>query len=697
MSWRRRYYRSSRGRREDSCPIRRPYVAIVAEKPKAAEKIALALGRPVKCRYLGIPYWVLSDNGKTVLVVPSAGHLFGPHSDKHGFPVYELEWRPLHEFDRNARHTRKFYLLMKRLLPGASLYINACDYDIEGSVIGYTIIEAFGDVSRYRRMKFSSLSPVELRRAYSRLEGPDILLVEAGKARHEVDWIWGINVSRALMHAARVATGRRIILSAGRVQSPTIVEASRRWKEINLAVPTPVFNIRVEARSNGSTITLSPHGWKPETRAEAERIVAFLRRNPRMRVVSSTRSTSRMRPPPAFNLGDLQKEAARLYGFSPMKTQSIAEDLYLEALISYPRTNSQKLPPTIDYGSIIRSLTRGPRPLGGLASRLLQETRGVLKPVQGAKDDPAHPAIHPTGETPRSELDRDHWRIYELIVRRFLAAFSSEAVVARVVIVARDGGGRDYIARGASVLREGWMYYYPYLRPEEAPVPPLARGSILLVEKASMQTSWERKAPKLSKTSLLAWMESQGIGTEATRARIIEILFKRGYLESRGGKTVVTDLGMIVSEIIEALFPDLSRPELTRRLEAMLEDVRSGRRTRRQVVEENIRILDGLLREYRKRLESVGDSIAYSLGLKEPPVRCEICGRQAVTRGRPLLCRYHFMAYERLRSSLDIVSRRLGVSRGEALRRIAGLRGAAGRWVIEVARYLLEEGLESLV
>ncbi|MCE4624776.1 MAG: DNA topoisomerase I [Desulfurococcales archaeon] len=685
----------TRGQQPSACRPQGRYVAIVAEKPKAGEKIAQALGRPVKCRYNNIPYWVIWVDGTKYIVAPSAGHLFGPHNDARGFPVYTYEWRPLFEFDKNAGYTRKFYRLMEYLLPGAYLYINACDYDIEGSVIGYMIIEAFGDIKRYRRMKFSSLSPIEIRRAFHNLEPPDTSLVEAGKARHEVDWLWGINVSRALMYAVRRATGRRVILSAGRVQSPTIVEAVRRWEEINLSVPLPQFNLTVKLTYSGIEFTARPHGWRPERVSEAKEIAAQLRAEGRLIVSTSKRAESRVRPPPAFNLGDLQKEAARLYKFSPMKTQSIAEDLYLDALISYPRTNSQKLPPTINYKKIIDSLSNLPG-YSDLARRLLNETKGILRPVQGPKDDPAHPAIHPTGVPPKKPLDRDHALIYDLIVRRFLAAFSSYATISRTQLILVDSSGREYEARGITVVEEGWFAYYPYAQPSGERIPLLPSGARISIRSVSVRREWVRRVPELSKTSLLTWMEAQRIGTEATRARIIETLFKRRYLEARGNRTVVTELGMMVARVIEELFPDLSKPDLTRKLEAMLEDVRMGKITGREVVGVTVEELDELLKGFREKLEYVGDRLAISLGMKEPPQKCPICGRESTGESPYGLCELHWRALLRLKENLPKIMERLEIDKREALRLVASLRGQAGRWVSEVASYVLQNLSSSL-
>lgn len=667
---------------------------VIAEKPKAGGKIAeaLASGRPFKCKWGGIPYWVLHHNSVTIVVAPSAGHLYGPYSGSRGYPVLDYEWKPLWEFERGSRHLKKFHDALAALSRLAKLYVNACDYDIEGSVIGYMIIAMLGDPRRARRMKFSSLSPQEIREAYKRLEPLDMEMVEAGMARHELDWLWGINLSRALMEAVRRVTGRRVTLSAGRVQTPTLVEAVRRWRERNLHVPRPRFPIRLTLRAGDRTFTARPRGWEAQSRLEASRVTAFLRGEGFLEVRSIARSERVLRPPPAFNLGDLQSEAARLFRYSPMKTQSIAENLYLEALISYPRTNSQKLPPTIDYRSIITRLsTLRTSGLGALASRLLRETRGILRPVQGRKEDPAHPAIYPTGEPPRRTLSSGEWRIYELIVRRFLAAFSSPARLSSTTVVLVDSLGREYEARGVEVIEEGWLAYYHYLKPRETLIPHLKPGMKVAVAGASYTTEWSRASTQLSKASLVKWMESVGIGTEATRARIVEILFRRGYLESRGGVTVATDLGEAVASTMESLVPVIASPELTRRFEEMLEDIRRGRRGRVEVVEEAKRTIVSILERIDSISGDIGLRLAYSMRLQDPPRRCPICGRESDPQAPRGLCRFHMQALERLASTLPLVAERLGVSLQEALD-VISRRSEAGRWVREVAEAALKDG-----
>ncbi len=676
---------------ERVCRVEAGYIVIIAEKPRAGEKIARALGFPRKCSLNGIPYWVLSVNGKNVVVVSSAGHLFQPHTSLRGFPVFEFTWKPIWLVDPKAGYLRKFYEVLKQVVPRASEFVSACDYDIEGSVICYKIIEALGDPRKARRMKFSTLTPQDIRSAYSTLQPLDRDMVEAGLARHELDWLWGINVSRALMHALKTYSGKRVTLSAGRVQSPTLVEATRRWEELNLYAPKPGISISIDVKTGrGERFKAYPSGWSPRDRVEAERLREKLRRIGEISVSNIVEKREVLNPPPAFNLGDLQHEAARIYKLSPMRTQRIAEDLYLEALISYPRTNSQKLPPTIDYASILRSLG-GVKEYSSAVKSLLEETRGALRPVQGKADDPAHPAIYPTGEKPRG-LSGEHFQVYDLIVRRFLAAFSREAVMNKVTVTLIDVEGRVFEAQGLTIVREGWMKYYPFLKPSESLIPMLSRGESVKIEDVNIRVTWSKPSTKITKDSLLRWMESVEIGTESTRARIIETLYRRGYIAQEGGSSRVTDLGYTVTRIILDLFPELSTPELTREFERKLEEIRYGRRSREDVKEEAIRALETLLSSYNRRLKEVGYKLAVALNMKPPERPCKVCGREAtITVGGVELCEYHGKALEKLREAIESTSRTLNISRHEAITILASKKRSTGRWIIEVARKALED------
>jgi len=172
--------------RSAPCKLQRPYVAVVAEKPKAASRIAQALGQATLCRIGGIPVYYVRFNGQLLVIVSSAGHMFGPTTAVEGLPVTELKWEPLWSFERRSKHLRPYYEVLAKTLPGALAYISACDYDLEGSTICYKIIEAFGDLKRARRAKFSSLTAGELRKAFMNLGPLDVNNAMAGVARYTV-------------------------------------------------------------------------------------------------------------------------------------------------------------------------------------------------------------------------------------------------------------------------------------------------------------------------------------------------------------------------------------------------------------------------------------------------------------------------------------------------------------------------------
>ena len=682
--------RRAKGRVETStrCFLPRDFIAIVAEKPRAGDKISFALGRRVKCYINGIPLWIVYHDSQPLVVVSSAGHLYGPHTNEKGYPVFNYEWKPLWMIDKKERHLKKFYEVLRRVLPRARFYVNACDYDIEGSVIGYMILLNLGDVKRSYRMKFSSLAPSEIRKAFRNLQPLDWEMIEAGIARHELDWIWGINVSRALMDAYRSFAGERRILSAGRVQSPTLVEAVRRWREKNLFISTPSFSISIILSKNSKLFRARTLGWSPKTREDARKVANELRKSGYLSVIDVLKTSRSVPPPPPFNLGDLQREASRLFGFSPMKTQEIAENLYLEALISYPRTNSQKLPKGLDYKEIIIKLGRNRR-YSQLSRTLLMETQGVLVPVEGKKEDPAHPAIYPTGELAQ-RLSPDEEKIYDLIVRRFLAAFAGRAKILSMKVVLSDLRDRKYVSEGVKIVDEGWMKYYIYARPKEQLLPGLSRGEKVRIEKVSVESNWSKFSIELTKTGLLKWMERVEIGTEATRARIIEQLFKRGYLKSSGNKFYVTDLGTTVSEILESLFPDLTTPELTRLFERKLDRIRRGLERSQDVVEEAKNTIRKLIVEFEKRKKEVGTILAESIGVLKPKSGCLICGKRAVTSDPVPLCKDHREALLRLKKKLREISTKLSISEVQALNIIAS-RKENGAWIRDVAKLALKD------
>ena len=269
-----------------------------------------------------------------------------------------------------------------------------------------------------------------------------------------IDFVWGVNLSRALSQAPLGSGHRYRTVSAGRVQGPTLGFLVQREREVRGFVPVPYWKISGIFDRAGRKVTAGYARANVATRTLADEIRGDCLG--REAIVKSVRlNVARVGPPPPFNIGDLQKEAYRVFGYSPSKTLQIAERLYLGALISYPRTGSQRLPASLNHRGILRGVGKIPE-YSALAAEIL---KGESQPVQGGKSDPAHPAIHPTGDAPRRPLGIPEASVFDLVVRRFLAAFGSSArreLVSAVLAV----GEHEFRVAGARTVFPGWMKYY---------------------------------------------------------------------------------------------------------------------------------------------------------------------------------------------------------------------------------------------
>ncbi|NOZ76766.1 MAG: DNA topoisomerase I, partial [Euryarchaeota archaeon] len=461
---------------------------IITEKPKVSEKIAYSISPAYKkSRISGVNYYRIQENGDEVLVASAAGHLYtlAPKRNGREYPAFEVEWKPLAQVDRSKGYTNRYIYSLRMLGQDADRFIIATDWDIEGELLGYNALRfaCLGGKERVRgikRMRFSTLTVPDLQKAYQRLSSVDRGLVDAGEARHIMDWYWGINSSRALAQAMKRATNRFVNLSAGRVQTPALAILVKREREIRGFKPEKYWEIFAELDAHGQVLRARHAEGRVFDPARAQEIMeraeghrAVVREVERKRVENL--------PPPPFDLGDLQSEAYRVFGLQPKQTQDLAQSLYEAGYISYPRTSSQKLPYTIGFERIIKRLGEQ-KAFSRLAAVLLG--KGRLRPRQGRKTDPAHPAIYPTGISPRG-LKAEARKLYQLIVHRFLV-FADPVVREETQGVCLIGE-EPFAFGGARTLEEGWTVFYPYIKFRETPVPPLEEGDALNVKALAME------------------------------------------------------------------------------------------------------------------------------------------------------------------------------------------------------------------
>lgn len=589
-------------------------VLVICEKPKAAEQVAIALddnGAPREVKSLGVSYFISRREDAELIVVSALGHLFTVTADRRGrsYPIFETKWIPIHEVTRSRRALNHLRLI-EGLAKEADEFVSACDYDIEGSLIAYNILahvlpaEGLKDAGR---MKFSSLTKEALLEAWRKRSSTlDYPIIEAGKARHEVDWIFGINLSRALMNSVRRAMGRYRPMSIGRVQGPTLNFVKEREIETRTFVPTPFWTLEAYAEIDGRKYRLEYD--RPRIEREREALEIASRCDGEGGYVELLSSKRRSIPPPnPFSLGDLQLEAHRVYGYTPAETLKIAETLYLKALISYPRTSSQRIPPSIDLREILQGLRRI-KTYRELAVGLLSRTHLGIR--QGLKEDPAHPAIHPTGYH-EERLRLHERRLFDLICRRFMASMGEPAHLLEMDAQIDVRGYRFHL-RGSRPVDRGWMTIYgPFSKYKEEPLPPLKHGQIIEEISVRAERRNAKPPPGLDQPSLLKLMEREEIGTKATRSEIIETLFKRGYIE--GSPIRLTDLGLAVVDALEKYCPEILSPELTRYLEKQLERIQLSETSSALVLKDAVEALEPPLYKLKERELGIGLDIGIAL------------------------------------------------------------------------------------
>lgn len=593
----------------------RGYELIIAEKPQAAIKIAYALaeGKPIQKAVTGVKWFEITRHGKKIIIASTVGHIFSLTEKEKGpwtYPIFDLAWKPAFEVSKTASFTRKYFATLKRLAAGASSFANACDLDTEGELIFRNILRFICNKEDATRMRFSTLTRGDLIDAYENAAPHlDFGMAAAGETRHWLDFLWGVNTSRALTLAIKAAERGFKVLSSGRVQSPTLALLAKREGEIEKFVPVPYWQLLATLLIKNQEIKAAHEKEKFWNEEEAKD--ARGRALGKQAIVASVkRREYKVQPPVPFNLTSLQTAAYEAFGFSPSLTLQIAESLYLAAYISYPRTASEKLPAKIGWTQILRALEKFPE-FKATAGALLSKSK--LRPHEGKKTDPAHVAVYPTQSAPEAlySLDEKQRKLYELIARRFLACFE-DAAIRESLKISFDIGGELFVAEGGRTIKPGWTSVYgPFVRFREVILPTIKENESYDVGAIDLSSDATKPPARFSQGSIVAEMEKRGLGTKATRAEILQTLYDRNYITDRQIK--VTELGRQIVRTLEKHVPDLVSEKLTRHFEKETESVQFGKKKEGEVVEEAKKILSKILKKFKKKELVIGKELADAL------------------------------------------------------------------------------------
>lgn len=578
---------------------------IISEKPNAAQRIAEALadGKPSKEHDGQVPFYKLNHGNKQIIVGCAVGHLFGLKAkNNENFPLFDIEWVPTSQINKNAEFSIKYAKTLGRLAKQCDEFTVATDFDIEGEVIGLNVVRFIANKKDANRMKFSTLTKDELVDSYeNKQKHLDWGQANAGETRHKLDWYYGINISRALTKAISSA-GTYKILSAGRVQGPALKILADREREILAFKPKPFWELELKGKLDKGDITAMHEKGKFTDESEVIKIFDKTK-NEKALIKDITSREFKQNPPYPFDLTSLQIEAYGKTGIAPKVTLSIAQELYTSGLISYPRTSSQELPASIGYKKILTALSQQ-KEFEKHANELLKKPS--LKPNNGDKKDPAHPAIYPTGIPPKALKDKEK-KIYELVVRRFLATFG-EAAVKETVTYIIECAKENFITKGTVTKYKGWLEYYGIFgKQKEEELPPTFKGEEVKNKKITKLDKMTTPPKRYTEASIIKELEKRNLGTKATRASIVDTLFQRHYLE--GKQIKATELGLKVETILEKYVPKITDEAMTRHFEEEMDRIREGTKKPELVLEEAKKVIVEVIKDFMGKESSLGDSL----------------------------------------------------------------------------------------
>ncbi|MBN2880733.1 DNA topoisomerase I [Candidatus Woesearchaeota archaeon] len=587
------------------------YELIITEKPNAAKKIADALsdGKPIKKSDNGVPYYLISHNKEDLVVACAVGHLYGvaEKNDKSWkYPTFEIEWKPTSSINKASAYTKKYLSVIKKVAKDATNFTIATDYDIEGEVIGLNVLRFACKQKDANRMKFSTLTKDDLIKAFEhKSKTIDWGQANAGVTRHELDWYYGINLSRALMSALR-KTGSFKVLSSGRVQGPALKILVDKEKEIQNFKPEPYWQIALSGlveKDKKYPVEALHQKDKFFDGNEATTVFEKVKDEKSALVSSVTKKETKSLPPIPFDLTSLQLEAHKVFKIVPKQLLELAQNLYINGFISYPRTSSQKLPKEIDYKKILKELQKN--------EEYKKQTDYLLAlkqliPKEGTKDDPAHPAIYPTGIKPTGINDREK-KVYDLIVKRFFAVFG-EPALRETMTIEVDIKKEIFVTKGTRTKEEGWFELYaPYVKLEEAEFPDINEKDTVKINSITKDEKETSPPKRYTAASIIKELEKRNLGTKATRASIIDALYQRGYVNEKSIQA--TKLGIRTCDILEKYSSTILDEELTRHFEDEMESIRKKEKTPQEVLDEAQKLLTDILTDFKKKELDIGKEL----------------------------------------------------------------------------------------
>jgi DNA topoisomerase-3 len=558
----------------------------IAEKPSVARDIAAIIGATArKDGYL---------EGNGYQVTWTFGHfctLKEPHDYTDQWKFWRLEDLPMIPPSFGIKliqndGVQKQFKVIEQLVQACEEVINCGDAGQEGELIQRWVLLKAQCKVPVKRLWISSLTEEAIRQGFQKLKNADQYdnLYAAGSARAIGDWLLGMNATR--LFTKKFAQGKTV-LSIGRVQTPTLAMIVARQKEINAFVSEEYWELKTIYRDTEFTATID----RIKIPDRAQKGLAYLKEHP-FEITSFEKKEGKEGNPRLFDLTALQVEANKKYGYSADDTLRYIQNLYEKKLVTYPRVDttylSEDLHPKI--AGIMQDLT----PYAALTAPILAKPIPKLKTVFDDKKVSDHHAIIPTGVYP-SNLTPEEKRIYDLVARRFIAAFYPECKISNTTVLGKVGQVAFKVT-GKHILEPGWKEVYAHEantkkegEEEEKILPVFVAGESgphtprihhgktsppKAFTEATLLRAMETAGKQVDDEEMRELLKDNGIGRPSTRANIIETLFRRKYIEKRKKNIYATQTGMDLIDTIQTEL--LKSPELTGIWERKLRLIEKG-------------------------------------------------------------------------------------------------------------------------
>ncbi|WP_196887715.1 type IA DNA topoisomerase [Aureivirga sp. CE67] len=626
----------------------------IAEKPSVAKEIATILG--ANTRRDG--YF----EGNGYCVTWTFGHLctlFMPDNYKPHWKFWNLNTLPMlpEKFEIKVIEdsgVEKQFQIVKSLFQKAEVVINCGDAGQEGELIQRWVIKHADYHGKVQRLWISSLTPEAIKEGFQNLKDAEEYdnLYYAGMSRAIGDWLLGMNATRLYT----LIYGRdKKVLSVGRVQTPTLAMLVERFKEIQNFVPKPYWELQTTYRN---TIFNCEEG-KFEKKEEGEKFLEKVKDAP-FEVTSVTKKKGKEHPQKLFDLTGLQVYCNTKFGFSADKTLKIAQKLYEQKLITYPRVDTTFLPNDIypKSSGILSKLSK----YANFTEKVLGTKLRKSTKVFNDKKVTDHHAIIPTGF--EMELGWDEQRVYDIVTRRFIAVFYPDCIFSTTTVLGKVTSV-SFKTTGKEILEKGWreVIFLPKKeteenkdskkKTEEVIMPTFEKGESGphkpdFVEKkttapknyteATLLRAMETAGKKVEDEELKELMKANGIGRPSTRANIIETLFKRNYITRNKKNILPTSMGVQLIDTIENQL--LKSAELTGQWEKKLKEIEQGDHNASVFIRNMKGMVSNLVDEVRI-LQSKSKGITEQPILQKPkpkkeekPEICPKCKKGKVLKGK---------------------------------------------------------------